>query len=324
MLVLGRPHSDSKGQSSSIDTEQSRRFDSALFATLDALEAAKVDYALIGGIAASSLGRPRPTQDIDIFVRPEDADQVLGVLEKSGFKTERFNPNWIFKAYKEGVLIDIIFRSEGDFYFDDDVKNHAIMINYHGRNVRVVSPEDFILIKCAVHSEEGHHHWHDALSVLSNSKIDWDYMIYRSRKAPRRLLALLLYAQSCDIWVPNTPIQKIFETVFDQPGSGAPKGSHARAHDRRHDPRFRVRTEIGDTYLAAKVYEALTKSHKVGALGIDVIMHDKSILVRGQIQSSEQHRGIIDMIQQMAPHHSIEDQLHVGEWLAPKGVETIQ
>lgn len=324
MLVLGRPHDDSKGQSSSMNTEESRRFDTALFATLDALEEKKVDYALIGGIAASGLGRPRPTQDIDIFVRPEDADAILEVLKEYGFETNRFNPTWIFKAYKEDVLIDIIFRSEGGFYFDDEMKNHAVLVNYHGRQVRVVSPEDFILIKCAVHSEEGHHHWHDALAVLSQAKLDWDYLIHRSRKAPRRLMALLLYAQSSDIWVPNTPIQRLYETIFEDGPSRKTELRASEMRTRSPGPRPHVRTEMGDTYLAAKVREALVKSEKIGGLGIDVLIQDENILVRGQIQSEDQHKAIYELIRQMAPNHRVEDQLQVTEWKAPRDVESLQ
>jgi len=327
MLIYGRPHDDSKGQSSSIDNEQSRRFDRALFSTLDALEAGKVEYALIGGIAASSLGRPRPTQDIDIFVRPEDAEATLEVLQAAGFETNRFNPSWIYKAYKENVLIDIIFRSEGGFYFDAEMKDHSTLVNFHGRQVRVVSPEDFVLIKCAVHSEEGHHHWHDALSVLSQSKVDWDYLLHRSRKAPRRLLALLVYGQSCDISIPNFVIQRIYESLFSSAPAARRPDLNPRAESsfpNRVMPRPQVKSEIGDTYLAAKVREALTQSKKTGALGIEVFIQDKQIMVRGQIESEEQHHAIIDVIRQMAPQLRIEDQLNVTDWKAPTEIEALQ
>jgi predicted nucleotidyltransferase len=327
MLIYGRPHDDSKGQSSSIENEQSRRFDKALFATLDALDSRKVDYALIGGIAASSLGRPRPTQDIDIFVRPEDAEATLEVLQESGFQTNRFNPSWIYKAYKEDVLIDIIFRSEGGFYFDDEMKRHSVLASYHGRQIRVVSPEDFILIKCAVHSEEGHHHWHDALSVLSQAKLDWDYLLHRSRKAPRRLMALLVYAQSCDIAVPNYIIHKLYENLF-----GAAPQANRRVDmptsefqpARPSHPRPQVKSEIGDTYLAAKIREALIQSRKTGALGIEVLVQNGQILVRGQIESEEQHKAIVEIIRDMAPKMRLEDQLHVSDWKAPTEIEALQ
>lgn len=335
MLIYGRPHDDSKGQSSSVETEQGRRFDKALFSTLDALEERKVDYALIGGIAASSLGRPRPTQDIDIFVRPEDAEATLDVLQEFGFETNRFNPSWIYKAYKENVLVDIIFRSEGGFYFDDEMKAHSKLVQYHGRQMRVVAPEDFVLIKCAVHSEEGHHHWHDALAVLSQAKLDWDYLLHRSRKAPRRLMALLVYAQSVDIAVPNFVIHRLFENLFGSSGQGAkekPAPPAVSKSDSSQQPqtwpkpsqRPHVRTEKGDTYLAAKVREALIESKKTGALGIDVLIQDRKILVRGQIESEEQHRAIVEVIRKLAPHLKLEDQLHVSDWKGPTEIEVLQ
>lgn len=320
MIGLCGQHKDSQGQSSSLDTEAGRRFDGALFSALDALEEAQVSYAVIGGIAVTGLGRPRSTQDIDVFVRPEDAEAVLDLLSRHGFKTEQTYPTWLFKAFKDDVLVDIIFRSEGGFYFDDEMRERAVKINYHGRQVRIVSPEDFILIKCAVHSEEVPHHWHDALSVLSHSKVDWNYLLHRSRKAARRLLALLIYAQSDDIWVPNHIIQQLFHNVF---------GASERTESRRpayREPETRVGYapgELPEPYLAATIREALTQSDKVGATSVDVWVEGKGILVRGEIQTEDQHRAIMDLVREKAPAHDINDQLQVIEWQAPKEFKDI-
>ena len=317
MLIFGRPHKDSKGQSSSVESDESRRFDTALFSTLDALEAKKVSYALIGGVAAYTHGRPRPTQDIDIFVRPEDAEGVLEVLRASGFETTRFNPNWIYKAYKDGVLIDIIFKSEGNLYFDEEMNKKSVLIDYHGRQVRVVSAEDFVLIKCAAHSEEGHHHWHDALAVLSQAQLDWDYLIHRSRKAPRRLLALLIYAQAEDIWIPNHHIQKLYETLFE---------GHKKNFGPRPEklPKALIKTGVGDTYLTAKIREALARDEKTGALDIEVYIQEEKILVRGHAHSDSHKKSILEIIRSSAPNLYIEDQVRVVDWQPPKDIEALQ
>lgn len=324
MLLFGHPHKDSTGQSSSVETDASRRFDTALFSTLDALEAKKIDFALIGGVAAFTHGRPRPTQDIDIFVKPEDADNILEVLRDFGFETNRFNPSWIFKAYKENVLIDIIFRSEGNLYFDEEMRNHTQIVHYHGRPIRVVSPEDFMIIKAAAHSEEGHHHWHDALAVLAQAKVNWDYLIHRARKAPRRTLALLIYAQSVDMFVPNQYIQKLFHSIFEsartnhRPEFKAPD-THARSVGRPQ-----VKNELGDTYLAAKIREALANNVNTGALDIEVYVQEERILVRGQAHSEEQRRAILDLIKKSAPNMYIENQIQLPNWKAPNDIEAIR
>lgn len=332
MIGLCGRHKDSQGQSSSLDTEAGRKFDSALFSALDALEEARVSYALIGGIAASGLGRPRSTQDIDIFVRPEDAEAVLTVLGSRGFRTEETNPTWLFKAFKEDVLVDIIFRSEGGFYFDDEMRGRTFKINYHGREVPIVSAEDFILIKCAVHSEEGPHHWHDALSALSHAKLDWSYLLHRSRKAARRLLALLIYAQSDDIWVPNQVVSELFQNIF---------GAAAAASVPRPRPAYREREGENSTppplkagapvppltatepYLAGQIRAALAESERAGALGVEVLIDGKSVLLRGEIQNEEQRRSITELARERAPGFDISDQLKVTEWQAPRNFEDI-
>ena len=38
---------------------------------------------MFGGIAVKELGRPRVTHDIDIFVKPDDADDVLEILKQN-------------------------------------------------------------------------------------------------------------------------------------------------------------------------------------------------------------------------------------------------
>src|SRR5262245_3401341 len=66
----------------------------------EALEDAELPYAVIGGVASAGFGRPRWTHDIDIFVRPEDAETALVVLSDHGFHTEMTDHRWIYKAFK--------------------------------------------------------------------------------------------------------------------------------------------------------------------------------------------------------------------------------
>ena len=60
--------------------ELAERFDRVLVQTVEAMDASKIHYAFMGGIASHSLARPRSTHDIDVFVRPEDAEAALRSL----------------------------------------------------------------------------------------------------------------------------------------------------------------------------------------------------------------------------------------------------
>jgi predicted nucleotidyltransferase len=190
-------------------------FKQALGEVVAALERAGLEYALMGGIASTGLGRPRWTHDIDVFVRPTGADPALDALAEAGFDTERTDPTWLFKAFKHGVLVDVIFRSTGGFYLDDEMVARSVEREFMGHRVRLIAPEDLLVIKAAVHDEQGPRHWHDALGVIGVNGLDWDYLLRRARQAPRRVLSLLVYAHSLDMAVPNHVVRELFQEIYE-------------------------------------------------------------------------------------------------------------
>ena len=312
-------------QASARQTEMGERFNRVLFAAVDALQEGNIPYALIGGIAASGLGRPRSTHDIDFFVRPEDAEAALEALGRAQFDVERFDPRWLFKGWKDEMMVDIIFKSQGDIYFDDEMQRHAKVISYHGRSIPAVSPEDLIIIKCAVHSEIGPHHWHDALAILSHATLDWNYLLKRARRATRRLLALLIYAQANDIWIPNSIIQELFQFVFGentQMKSFAHVDSKLPRQQRPAAPTVRTsepkgRAQQPNVYVLGHIHEALATDARTAHLDCDIVMGTGRILVKGEAQSHEQKRSIEDVLREFAPEFEIDNQVRVFEMCAP-------
>jgi predicted nucleotidyltransferase len=181
------------------------------------IEALGLPYVLFGGLASSLLGRPRCSGDVDLLLMPESAGIVLEALADAGFRTERTNPAWLFKAFRDDVLVDLIFKARGDIYLDAEMMRRASTLSFRGIPVRVIPPEDLIVIKAIVHDEETPRHWYDAIGVLARAKIDWDYLIERAGRSPRRMLSLLLYAASVDVWVPAEPMKRLAARVlFDQ------------------------------------------------------------------------------------------------------------
>lgn len=185
-----------------------------LDAAVRALDAAEVPYLLIGGLAGTLLGRPRCSSDIDLFVQPDLAPDALQALEKAEFRTEITNPHWLYKAFRDDILVDILFKVRGDIYLDAEMLRRGQMHSFRGTQVRVISPEDFIVFKAIAHDEETPRHWHDALAVIARQDLDWDYLAARVRRSPRRVLSLLLYALSNDLWVPASALRQIGEGVL--------------------------------------------------------------------------------------------------------------
>ena len=180
--------------------------------TADALDRAKLPHVFMGGLASAALGRPRWTHDIDIFVMPDDRRRVLEVLAAEGFRTQQTNPQWLYKALKHDVLVDVIFLSDGQVVLDDEMVRRARRADVAGRVVPVIPVEDLIVIKALVFKERAPRHWYDALALLQREDLDWDYLIERAlRYEPARVLSLLVYARSLDQAVPAEPISRLFE-----------------------------------------------------------------------------------------------------------------
>ena len=195
--------------------EAEDRFVAVLRDASAALDAEEVDYLLMGGVGSAAVGRPRWTHDIDFFVRPEDAHRVLKTLAKAGFTTEETYPDWLFKGFKDDVMVDIIFKSAGGIFLDDEMLSCAGKGVFKGQPVRLIAPEDLIVIKAVVNDEHIPRHWYDALGLISFCDIDWDYLVRRAQQfGARRILSLLLYAQSNDLIVPSGPVKELFDAIY--------------------------------------------------------------------------------------------------------------
>ena len=197
-----------------------------------ALDDEGIPYLVIGGVVAALAGRPRFTHDIDFLVHGQDARPALAALERAGFVTDETEPQWLFKAVKDGVLVDVIFRSSGDVLLDDEMLERATERDFEGVKVRAIPLEDFIVIKALAHKENTGRHWYDALALLANQNIDWDYLVRRSvRRGPHRMLSLLFYAKSTDIVVPERVIHELYGVIFD------PEKSERATSGGRIDPK---------------------------------------------------------------------------------------
>ncbi|MCK6527956.1 nucleotidyltransferase family protein [Myxococcota bacterium] len=76
---------------------------------LGALEEAGIDYAVVGAFAVAIWGAPRATTDIDLLVRPEDADAILEVARPRGFVIEALP-----MTFRDGLQLRRVSRIEGE------------------------------------------------------------------------------------------------------------------------------------------------------------------------------------------------------------------
>lgn len=77
------------------------------------LKEAGVPFALAGGYALWARGAPEPHHDVDFVVAEPDREQVSELLADRGLRVVQPPEDWLFKAYVDDAMVDLLFRLNG-------------------------------------------------------------------------------------------------------------------------------------------------------------------------------------------------------------------
>lgn len=151
---------------------------------------------LVGGAYALAryAGIVRHTKDLDVFVRPQDAEAALKQLAGAGFQTEMSFPHWLGKAYAGDDFVDVIFCSgNGLVRVGSEWFEHAVPMEVLGVPVRLCPPEETIWSKAFVQERE-RFDGADVAHLLraTAADLDWPRLIRRFGPHWRVLAAHLI------------------------------------------------------------------------------------------------------------------------------------
>jgi predicted nucleotidyltransferase len=149
-----------------------------------ALREAGIPFILAGGVASWARGGPETDHDLDFIVKPEDAERALETLMETGMKAEKPPEPWLYKAYDDEVLIDLIFSPSG-IDVTDEVIERSDELEVFAIPMRVMRPEDLLVTKLCAMTE----HTIDFRSCLEiaralREQIDWDDVRRRTSHSP--------------------------------------------------------------------------------------------------------------------------------------------
>lgn len=181
-----------------------------------AMDEEGIGYVAIGSIATTAMGYDEACSDVDLLVRTSDADRALEALTRRGYRTEKTEPDWLYKAVKDQVLVDLLFRvgERNQIRADDEMLARATEKDVHGQRVRVVAPEDFLVMQAISHKNDAPDYWFKGLKAAACDGLDWDYVFERAQVAPERVLSLLLYARSeGNDAIPKRLLEDLFGTL---------------------------------------------------------------------------------------------------------------
>jgi len=112
-----------------------------------ALRRAEIPFMLCGSMACWVRGGPEPlTKDVDFCVKPDDADGALDALAAMGMTTERPPEGWLYKAWDEDILIDLLF-APANVPVTDEVLERGDELNVLSVAMNVAASDDVMATK---------------------------------------------------------------------------------------------------------------------------------------------------------------------------------
>ncbi len=152
--------------------------------TVAALREQNVPFMLGGSVAAWARGGPEPTKDLDLMIKRGDAERALQVLADAGMETARPPEEWLYKAWNDGVLIDLIFGPSG-VELTDEVLARADTIPVMSVATPVMAIEDMLVTM--LYALDEHCLDYGGLVAIARSlreQIDWVQLRARSAGSP--------------------------------------------------------------------------------------------------------------------------------------------
>jgi hypothetical protein len=177
-----------------IDPLQKRRFTDAL----GALNRAHTPFLVAGAFGLRHYtGMWRGTKDMDLVVLPEDRESAIAALCGAGFRDlfpeEPYDRDWIFRATRDGVIVDLIWRLANK---EDDIDrawfDRGMDAQLFGQPVQMVSAADLCWMKLFVFQLR-RCDWPDIINVIrgTRGRLDWEQLLREVGPHWRLLCALV-------------------------------------------------------------------------------------------------------------------------------------
>ena len=147
---------------------------------------ADVPFALGGALALGTYtGKFRNTKDIDLYILKRDRARMVQVMSGLGltdyYETLPYDRDWIYRGYKDGVIVDAIWEMANHHAeVDERWIKAGPTVEIDGEVMHVLPPEELIWSKLYV-LQRDRCDWPDVLNLIhaAGPAIDWRHLIQR-------------------------------------------------------------------------------------------------------------------------------------------------
>ena len=166
------------------DEQPFAEIEHALKRAAAALREADIPFLLGGSLASWARGGPETRHDLDLIIKPADAERALEALQEAGMRPERPPEEWLLKAWDGDTLIDLIYCPKG-LPVDDALIARGEELSVLGMDIRVMALEDVMATKLMALTE--HSLRYDGLLQIARAlreQIDWQAVRERTQQSP--------------------------------------------------------------------------------------------------------------------------------------------
>jgi Uncharacterised nucleotidyltransferase len=145
---------------------------------------AKVPFLVGGSLALWARGGPAYVGDLDLVVKPEDADRAVDALLAAGFERQPAPEEWLHKIRDGDTDIDVIFGPTG-IAVTDDVIARGDELDVLGMAMPLMALEDIFATKLLALKE--HYMDYEALLLFARAlreQVNWESVRKRTEESP--------------------------------------------------------------------------------------------------------------------------------------------
>ena len=150
---------------------------------LETLNAAGIPYVVAGAYAIyEHTGIYRQTKDLDLFFQPTDVLPAAHALKDAGFELHLEQAHWLAKAFKDGIMTDLIYgMGNGVSFIDAGWYEHAHEGTLAGVSVKIAPVEELIWHRLFIH-ERHRQDMSDILHLIltQGDTLDWNRLLRRA------------------------------------------------------------------------------------------------------------------------------------------------
>ena len=142
----------------------------------------RTEVLVIGGSAMLFYGAKTATKDVDIALSEKNRKEIVKILERIGFEKRQIvldekhdTKNKPILTIRNNMRLDLFSEEIFSFRLSENIFARVKEVHeFEKLVVKVASPEDIILLKCATDRAGDRI---DALSIIKKFNINWDVVI---------------------------------------------------------------------------------------------------------------------------------------------------